>query len=485
MQRYLDQVWSKCFKVLDDIKETVRNEAAGLARVLTNILLNNLESSEGKTEVISDLLKSVLPFILSTSGIESSAEDVKLLSLHTLLEIVKKSKPAMLRPFIPDLISQLLLLLTSFEPEAVNYVALNAENYKLKQSDIDEARLKQVRSSPIMEAVERALDMLDEPTMNETLPKLLETMRAAVGVPSKVGCSRVLVSLSTRKNYVFRPFADQALSALERRVMDRNETVSSSYAAAFGYILRIASDDQILKTAEFARRLYFGDADDDRPRFVAAEILNAMAKSATDRFNALASNLIPFVFFGRFDDTERVRQLFKETYEEVASGPRVVSLYLEEVLAIIRDHLSSPKWTLKHGSAKALSETAQALSASHGSISEAQAKLVWPPLQEALAQKSWDGKAEILTGFVIFTENVEHAWRSQSPVRKEIKKVSARGESPTSSVWMRCDARTQHLEHSTNMQYTVDSTSRSTSTQQRVSSGSPAMPGEDCRRIGR
>ena len=77
IQSYLEEVWSQCFKVLDDIKETVRKEASTLARVLTNILLNNLESSEGKGEIITELLKSVIPFIMSTSGIEEEEPSIQ------------------------------------------------------------------------------------------------------------------------------------------------------------------------------------------------------------------------------------------------------------------------------------------------------------------------------------------------------------------------------------------------------------------------
>ena len=421
---YLDRAWSQCFKVLDDIKETVRAAATGLARVLTNILVTNLDSDAGNDEVVPGLLQSVIPFILSTSGVESSAEEVKLLSIRTLLEIIKKAKPAVLRPFVPALVNQLLLLLTSFEPEAVNYVALNASNYNLTQSDIDNARLQSIRSSPIMEAIERALDVLDETTMAETVRKLLETMRVAVGVPSKVGCSRVVVSLSTRRRYLFQPLADQVLHAVEKRIQDRNETVSSSYAGAVGYLARVASDAQILQSIAFARQLYFENADDDRSRFVAAEMVQAVAKTATDRFNTLASDLVPLVFFGQFDEVERVKRIFKETFDEVASGPRMVSLYLREIVSLSRGYLGSPKWLLKHASARALSQATQSLGATHGSIARAEAELLWPPLQEALGQKSWDGKAEILKGFVVLVERGEGTWRSQSAVSKEIKIVS-------------------------------------------------------------
>ena len=420
----MEQSWSQCFKILDDIKETVRLAAIDLARILTKVLIQNLESSEGRNDSVDNLLKTVIPFILSPAGLESSAKEVQALSLHTLLEIIKKGKPSSLRPFVPNLLSELVAMLTSFEPEVMNYAALNSENFNLKQSDIDDVRLKSIRSSPIMEALERALDVLDEATMAQAAPKLQEAMRSAVGEPSKVGSSRMIVSLSTRKNYIFRPFADQFLSSLEKRVVDRNDTVSSSYAASMGYVARLASDVQILKTVKYAQNLYFGVADNERPRYVAIEIVQAIAKYATDRFNALAADILPFVFFGRFDDAEHVRELFKETYNETVSGSRVVSLYLSEMVTLARSQLQSAKWTFKHAAAQVLAAVAQALADSQGSIQPTQAELLWPALETALAEKSWDGKERVLEGFVVFVEKSDHWWQDRAGVRQSIRQVS-------------------------------------------------------------
>ena len=175
-----------CFKVLDDIKESVRAAAADLARVLTNILLRSLEASEGKTEAINKMLQGVLPFLMSTSGIESSAKDVQALSLHTLSEIIKKGKGSMLRPFVPELVERLLGLLSTLEPEAVNYVQLNAEKYNLKEQDIDDLRLKSITTSPVMQAIENCLDFLDDESMAKLVQALQNAVKSAVGVPSKV-----------------------------------------------------------------------------------------------------------------------------------------------------------------------------------------------------------------------------------------------------------------------------------------------------------
>lgn len=261
-EKYLERIWAQCFKVLDDIKESVRSAAASLARVLTGVLTRSLESDTSSKNA-SAMLKNVLPFLLSPSGLESSAKEVQTFAVHTLLEIVKKSSAATLRPFIPELVERLLGLLSSLEPEAVNYIHLNADKYNLTEQKIDDMRLSSVRSSPLTEAIERCLDLLDDATMTEVRPRLESAMKTAVGLPSKVGASRALVSLATRRTVLFKPHADDFLKAIEKCVVDRNETVASSYAVAVGYVARGASDKQILRTITFAQKLYF-ESEGDR-----------------------------------------------------------------------------------------------------------------------------------------------------------------------------------------------------------------------------
>ena len=221
------------FKVLDDIKETVRRAAGGLARVMTNLVTRGLEAGAASSQ---KTLSHVLPFLLSTSGLESNVEDAQAFALKALLDIVKKSDAKTLRPFLPDTIEKLTRLLSSLEPQAINYVHLNADKYKLTTGEIDDMRMKSIRGSPLTEAIERCLDYLDENSMVKLYPRLEDIMKTGVGLPSKVGLCRIFVSLSTRHNHLLGQYADRCLNLLSRNLIDRNETVSSSYAAATGFV---------------------------------------------------------------------------------------------------------------------------------------------------------------------------------------------------------------------------------------------------------
>ncbi|KAF2133950.1 hypothetical protein P153DRAFT_280550 [Dothidotthia symphoricarpi CBS 119687] len=428
-EKYLSAVWDKCFKVLDDIKETVRVAAASLARVLTSILTRSLEAGDASVKSANAQLTRVLPFLFSTSGLESSAEEVRLFSVHTLLQIVKKSNANTLNPHVPELVERLLGLLSSLEPEAVNYLHLNASKYNLTEQKIDDMRLQSVRSSPLTESLERCLDLADADTMRALVPRIEAAMKSAVGLPSKVGCSRILVTLATRHRFLFSPYADGFLKLIHKQIHDRNETVSSSYAAAAGYLARLASDKQLLATITFTNKLYFeSEENSDRNRLLAGDITRAISLHATDRFTALAASLLPFIFLAKHDSLETVRKVFEETWSDHVAGPRSVSLYLREILTLSDTHLDSRQWAVKHTAAKTVADAILSITSAVGSenIDPVAAKIIWPVLDRALAGKSWEGKEVVLEAFVRFVERAETYWKGDGDVAKQLEKVATR-----------------------------------------------------------
>ncbi|MCJ1471847.1 proteasome component M29 [Lambiella insularis] len=401
-EKYLSRIWTLAFKVCDDIKDSVRQAAMALARVLTAVLTRSLEAGNSSSTTAGTMLKEVLPFLLSPSGLESSAQEVQAFALKTLLQIIKSSSEDVLRPFLPELVGRLLALLSSLEPQEINYFHLNADKYGMTAQQIDDVRLSSVRSSPMMEAIERCLDMLDDTSMKHLQPSLEQALRTTIGLPSRVGVSRVLVSLSTRHNFVFKPYADYFLKLLRKQVLDRNDTISTSFAAASGYVARVASDDEILMLFDYCKKLYFDSGEDDRYRTITAEIVSATARYATDKFASLANDILPFVFIAKHDPNNRAKELFENTWNENVGGSRAVSLYLKEILAVASPHLNSPRWSIKHTAAFAIADVVKSLGSE---VSTSNAQLIWPSLEKAIGGKTWDGKESVLEAFVAFAKN--------------------------------------------------------------------------------
>lgn len=420
-EKYLTQTWELTFKVCDDIKESVRGAAMSLARVLTGVLTRGLEAGESSASSAEKMLKQVLPFLLSPSGLESGAPEVQDFARKTLLKIIKSSNGKTLRPFVPDLVGRLLALLSSIEPEMINYVHLNAEQYGLTAQELDDARLKNIQGSSMLEAIERCLDFLDGDSMPELQQSLENAIKTVVGLPSKVGCSRVLVTLSTRQNFIFKPYADHFLSLALKQVFDRNDTISSSYAAACGYLTRLCSNEAILNLVDSARKLYFG-SDEDRHRVISGDLIYAMSKHATDRFNSLAGDILPFVFVAKHDTSDRAKTLFEDTWSENVGGSRAVLLYLKEIVGLASQHLNSARWSIKHTSAFAVADV---VTSSGSAITDANARMVWPALEKALSGKTWEGKEIIMKALIHLARNSTF-WSTDQGVGEQFEKIVLR-----------------------------------------------------------
>jgi proteasome component ECM29 len=402
---------------MDDIKESVRAAARSLARVLTGILTRSLEAGDSALKNAGAMLSRVLPFLLSSSGLESSAEDTRNFAVVTLLQIVKKSNAKTLNPHSPELVERLLGLLSSLEPEAVNYIHLNASKYNITEQKLDDMRLQSVRSSPLTESIDRCLDLADADTMKAFIPHIEAAMKNAVGLPSKVGCSR--------HNFLFKPYADGFLKLIQKYVHDRNDTVASSYAASAGYVARVASDKQLLSTVAFCQKLYF-NSEDDKSRIAAGDIVLSISKNAADRFTSLSSDLLPFVFLAKHDTHETVKKLFEDTWSDNVAGSRAVLLYLKEIVALADQHLESQKWVLKHSAAKTIADSIISITSGTEKIDVANAKIIWPALDKAMGGKTWDGKEVVLDAFVRFVERGASLWAEDNKVAKQIEKIAIR-----------------------------------------------------------
>lgn len=380
-----------------------------LAKVLTGILTRSLKATDTQHGSANSMLKKVMPFLLSPSGLESSARDIQAYALSTLLEIIKSSDSKTLRPFIPDLVNHLLGLLSSFEPDVVNYIRLNAHRYDISTEQIDDVRLSNVRGSPMMEAIDRCLDLLDELTMDALAPSLENAIKAAIGLPSKVGCTRVLVSLSTRHNYVFKNYANRFLRLARKQVLDRNDTVSSAFAVSCGYLARLASEQELLNLVQHCQQLYF-ESEDDRSRKISGDVVYAISKHANDRFNSIASKIVPFVFIAKHDVSADAKAFFEDTWNESVGGSRAVLLYLEEILFLATKHLECPRWAVKHTCALSIADAA---TSSGSNINDYNSKMIWLALEKALDGKTWAKKEKILHALVRFIKDNSNLMRDE------------------------------------------------------------------------
>ncbi|PKS06331.1 hypothetical protein jhhlp_007079 [Lomentospora prolificans] len=423
-EKYYTEIWKVALKLMDDVKGSVRAAALKLCIGLSNGLLRLLEESTGGSSVQA-MLKEVIPFLLSSQGVDNSVEDVKLFSTLTLINIAKKGGRN-LRPFMSEMIPQLLGLLSTIEPEQIGfyYQRVGEGGREL----IDKRRAAMVSQSPISEAIENCLRFVDDETLTELAPTLEATIKSALGMPTKIGCSRMLITLFSTHANAMRPLAARFLQLMEKQTLDANDEVSKSYARAAAYIIRAAPADAKEKFCTKCLDLYFS-AEDERRRQKVADVTVALAKSAPDQFTSMASLLLPFAYFASNDVDQYTRTAFAVAWDQHAGGSRTVAWHLPEIVALVTRGLDAPRWSLQHTACFTIATAIEALAGSTeatGQISETNIKVVWPVFDRALALKTFDGKERLLKAFPPFVEKGEVLWKDGGAAAVQQRKIALR-----------------------------------------------------------
>lgn len=423
-EKYYRDIWTAALKVLDDVKGSVREAALKLCMALSNGLVRQLEESN-HSAAAKAMMKEALPFLLSEKGIENSVQDVQIFSTITVMKICKHGGVS-LRPFIPDIVSHMLGLLSTIEPEQINYHYQRAGEESRDQ--IDKLRSQMVNQSPISEAIENCLRFVNGDVMEQFAPRLEATIKSAIGMPTKIGCSRVLTTLFTRHTNDMKPLSGRFLKLLEKQTLDKNDEVSQAYARAAAYIMRAVEEADRQRFCGGLVDLYFNGEDETRRQKV-SDVVVSLAKISPDHFSSQEADLLPFSYLGSHDTDEYTSKVFKEVWDQHAGSSRTVMRYIPELVALVERCLATTQWALKHTGAFTIAAmVSDAVNATEmtGGIGEANCKALWPAFDKALALKTFPGKEKVLDSFPKFVKSSQLFWENDSQVAAQMKKVAIR-----------------------------------------------------------
>ncbi|PHH87051.1 hypothetical protein CDD83_9383 [Cordyceps sp. RAO-2017] len=423
-EAYYQRIWSVALKVLDDMHDTVRKAALNLCQNLSSGLVRQLEENN-QARAAASMMQEVVPFLLSPKGMENSAKDVRGFATKTVLEIAKHGGQA-LRPFIPDLVVQLLGLLSTIEPDQVNshYQRATAED----RVYIDKLRATLANSSPVSDAIDNCLRLVDAEAMAKLGPRLEETIKTAVGTATKIGCSRALTTLATRHADDTRPMASRFVQLLEKQVLDRNEEVSQSYAAAAAYMLRVAPDAVLAGFCQRTVNSYLQSEGEGRRRKTAL-VVAAVARLSPERFTAHEAELVPLSYLGSHDTDDYSRKQFGDVWSQHGGTKRTVLRYVPEIVALAEACLGTAQWALHHAAAftvAAMVVDVAGASDTTGRIGRASLEVIWPVLDRSLALRTFPGKEKLLESYPVFVEHGRELWGEEPQVAAQMKKIAIR-----------------------------------------------------------
>lgn len=398
--KHLEEIWKMTFRAMDDIKESVRKEGTSLAKSLARNLMRAADESTGtmKAEKATGVMNDLIPFLLGSKGLLSDAEDVRDFALETILKLCKLGGKSV-RQHVPNLIATFIELMSTLEPEIVNYLVLNADKYNLDSNEVDAKRIQSLGASPIMDAIERTLGLVDSETMPIVIQRLQKSIKKSVGLPSKVCGARVIVSLITKQYADTKPYGDKLLAICISQLKDRNQTVSSSYAAAAGYCCKIASTQSIVDYGLYLKNLYFESEDEEQRVVVGIASENVSRYAGSDKFEAVAREFLPLAFIGKHDSLEQVKISFDREWTESSSGNTATKLYFDEICELCKVNGLSSNYNVRRVIARSLDEIWTTIDVD----SERQVNDFFTILLELSKGKSWEGKHLILHTLVGFS----------------------------------------------------------------------------------
>uniref|UniRef100_A0A8C1YNA4 Ecm29 proteasome adaptor and scaffold n=1 Tax=Cyprinus carpio TaxID=7962 RepID=A0A8C1YNA4_CYPCA len=401
----LSEIWETLFRVLDDIKESVRKAADLTLKTLSKVCVRMCES----TGVTAQRTVAVLLPTLLDKGIVSNVTEVRTLSIQTLVKI-SKTAGSRLKPHAPRLIPALLEALSVLEPQVLNYLSLRATEQE--KSAMDAARLSAAKSSPMMETINMCLQHLDVSVLGELVPKLCDLLKSGIGLGTKGGCASVIVSLTVQCPQDLTPYSGKLMSALLNGINDRSSVIQKSFAFAIGHLVRTAKDSSVEKLLQKLNTWYL-EKEEALYRSSCCLVVHAISHYSPDVLKAHAGVALPLAFLAMHQEPEEEKgesaeaNLWSEVWQEHVPGSfGGIRLYMTELIAITQRALQSQSWKMKAQGAAAMATIAKQQT---GSLVAPHLGMVLSALLQGLAGRTWAGKEELLkaVGSVVSKCSVE------------------------------------------------------------------------------
>lgn len=402
----LEEIWTVCFRSMDDVKESVRKEGLQLAQSLAKLLVRtaDLSTSKATEGQATRVVDNLVPFLMGSKGLLSDAEEVRTFALDTVLKLCKLGgKP--IRAHVPRLLGQLIELMSSLEPEVVNYLVLNAEKYNLSANDVDTQRLQSLGHSPLMDGIEKLLGLVDESMISEVVQELKRAIKKSVGLPSKACASRVVVQLISGSGFIMAPYASGLLDACTTQFKDKSPAVSQSFAVAAGYCCKLADIEAVVRYSKRLHEMYLG-AEDAHSRWLAAVGYEAVGKHCgSDKFESVSAAFLPVIFIGKHDEDPSVALVFEKAWIENAPGISAAKVYFSDIFEICKGMVKSHDHKLRQLVARTMVDLCDSLK----SFSDAELATLFTVLLDACTGKSWSGKEMVLKALVtLATRNAQY-----------------------------------------------------------------------------
>lgn len=406
--KHLKKIWLAAFRAMDDIKETVRNAGDKLCRSITSLTIRLCDVSLTEASDARKSMDVVLPFLLA-EGILSKVDSIRKASIGVVMKLAKGAGIA-IRPHLSELVCCMLESLSSLEDQGLNYVELHAANVGIQTEKLENLRLSIAKGSPMWETLDLCINVVDSKSLEMLIPRLANLVRSGVGLNTRVGVASFINLLVQKVGVDIRPYTNILLRLLFPVVNEEKSTAAKrSFASALAIVLKYATPSQAQKLIEDTATLHIGDRN---AQISCAYLFKSYSSVASDVLSGYNTVIIPVIFVSRFEDDKHVSGLFEELWEENTSGERItLQLYLEEIISLVCESITSSSWASKRKAAQAICKLSEVLGDSLSSYHQVLLK----SLMKEIPGRLWEGKESLLHAIGALSKACHEAISTEDP----------------------------------------------------------------------
>ncbi|KAG1680273.1 Proteasome adapter and scaffold protein ECM29 [Nymphon striatum] len=393
--KYLPQLWETCFRVRDDIKESVRIAAESTLKTLNKVSVRLCDVNSGNENAIN----VILPCLLKT-GLTSPAEEVKTMSLKTIVEL-SRSAGKLLKPHIPLLFVALLESLSTQESSTLNMLSVRLGNSQDTQ--------------------QKCIQFVDSSVLPELVVRLVDIIKHSVGLSTKAGSAQIVVYLVHHCPQELNPHAGKIMAALLNGAVDRNAALRSCYANALGNLVKCAKDSSVEKLLSRIQEWYI-EKNEPSVQESCGLIVQSMVRYSPDTVKSHGTSVFPLAFYAMHAirnlfksytkhsilEEKKEKTIWEDVWIEMTPGTEAgIRIYLNEILQIVQRGLDSQSWSLKSQSGRSVCTIAEKLSSN---LPSSYFHKVMNIFLCSLSGRTWSGKETLLQAIAALSVNCKNAW---------------------------------------------------------------------------
>ncbi|PVU96690.1 hypothetical protein BB561_001017 [Smittium simulii] len=375
----IEFMWQTCFRLLDDIKDSVRSDALILCNSLSkttlewcnmdidaetnseNILDKSLNEDKNQQKDKSNkscsliILSAIVPLFIDV-GLNSPSKDVRFFAIEFLFKLTKKPT---IEPFASKIIIKMLECLSGNEDETINFISQNATNWNIETSDLDSYRLTTAKSSKTMEIIDTCIKYLNQDNMKNFIEQIKGIILHGIGLPTRAGTARLISNLAINFPELARPYSTTLIKNILSVTKKSNQIELQVWANAVAPLSNLMSEKMFAKLCEKLYNLYFEEGVNSR--VVAATLLFQIAKKApSDLKNNL--DIVALIYFGLHDENKSISSMFKDLWVAIldnVSPATIKQRYTQSIIIICTKALDMTDWAIIKQSLMVLSEVSK------------------------------------------------------------------------------------------------------------------------------